>query len=206
MALGYDVLLVRHGESESNAAGRFAYRSWDPRLTTKGQEQAQRLVDQLRHAPIRYMVTSPLLRAQETIQPLADALALTPFVLPELAEVNLGLWDGIRLADLERAHNDEYEAWRRDPEANPPPGGESILAVGGRVLAALEKFVTTHEPGLTVATTHADCIKGAMLVITKSSGPAARTLFVPNCGQLLVRYLPNFRRWVLVLSPVHILS
>lgn len=202
MAQAYDVLLVRHGESESNAVGRFAYQSWDPRLTGKGQGQAQRLVEQLKHAPVRHLATSPLNRAQETIQPLADSLHITPVIIPDLAEVNLGQWDGQRLADLEQSNNGDFQAWRKDPEANPPPGGESILTVGRRVLTALEHFVTSNDPGLTVAATHADCIKGAVLVITKSPGPAARTLFVPNCGQLLIRYLPNFRRWVLVLNPV----
>ena len=201
MAQTYDVLLVRHGESEANAAGRFAYSSWDPHLTETGKNQAQLLAEQLQDAPIHRLVTSPLARAQETIAPLARLLGITPIILPDLAEVNLGLWDGVRLADLEAAKSGDFEAWRRDPEANPPPGGESILTVGRRVLSTLEQFATSIEPGLTVAATHSDCIKGALLVVTKASGPAARTLFVPNCGQLWIRYLPKFRRWVMVLGP-----
>ncbi len=203
MAQAYDVLLVRHGESESNAIGRFAYHCWDPRLTQKGLAQAAHVASQLRGAPIKHLVSSPLARAQETIQPLAEITRLTPLVLPGLAEVNLGQWDGLRVADLEKSDNGDFKAWRQDPEANPPPGGESILAVGRRVLSSLQQFVTSHEPGLTVAATHSDCIKGAMLVITQSPGPSARTLFIPNGGQLLMRYLPNRRRWVLVLTPVH---
>ncbi len=201
MAQTYDVLLVRHGESEANAAGRFACSSWDPHLTETGKTQAQLLAEQLKDAPIHHLVTSPLARAQETIAPLAEMLGITPAILPDLAEVDLGQWDGARLADLEAAKSGAFEAWRRDPEANPPPGGESILTVGRRVLSTLEQFVTAREPGLTVAATHSDCIKGALLVVTKAAGPAARTLFVPNCGQLLIRYLPKFHRWVMVLGP-----
>ncbi len=203
MAKAYDVLLVRHGESESNAVGRFAYHSWDPHLTEKGQRQAERLSGQLRHAPVAHLVTSPLIRARETLQPLARITGLEPEVVADLAEVNLGRWDGLKLSDLEASQDDEFQAWRRDPEANPPPGGESILAVGRRVLASLEKFVTSHDPGLTIAATHSDCIKGAVLIVTKSPGPAARALYIPNCGQLFMRYLPTFRRWVLVMSPLH---
>ncbi len=202
LAQVYDVLLVRHGESEANAQGRFAYHAWDPHLTEKGRQQAGYLAQQLQGVPIQQVVTSPLNRARETIQPLADMLGQTPRILPDLAEVNLGLWDGERLKDLESAHSDAFEAWRRDPEAYPPPGGESILAVGRRVLTSLEEFVLSEEPGLTVAATHADCLKGAALVITKATGPAARTLFVPNLGQLFIRYLPSFHRWAMVLAPV----
>lgn len=202
MAQFYDVVLVRHGESEANAVGRFACTTWDPHLTEVGRSQAERLAAQFHSAPIHHLVTSPLARARETIQPLADALHIDPVVLPDLAEVNLGLWDGARLRDLEQSQDAGFQAWRRDPEANPPPGGESILTVGRRVISCLEDFVTRTEPGLTMAATHADCIKGAVLVVTKSPGPAARRLFVPNGGQLMLRYFVSARRWTLVLAPL----
>lgn len=206
MTQAYDVLLVRHGESESNAVGRFAYHTWDPHLTDTGRHQAERLATQLHQAPIRHLVSSPLLRARETIQPLADAIGIAPVILPDLAEVDLGQWDGLSLKDLETSKNGAFEAWRRDPEANPPPGGESILAVGRRVLSSLGSFVTAHEPGLTVAATHADCIKGALMVITKSPGPIARTFYIPNAGELRLRYFPSRNRWLVVLSALSLID
>ncbi|WP_430626464.1 histidine phosphatase family protein [Sulfobacillus thermotolerans] len=158
-----DIILIRHGESEANAAGRFACRSWDPALTATGRAQAQQLAHQWHNAPIRYLVTSPLLRAQETLAPLAQDHDLTPVILPDLAEVNLGQWDGKRLRDLEEAESPSFIAWRQDPDRNPPPGGESIRAVGQRVLNALAHFVEPRERHtLTIAATHADCIKGAV--------------------------------------------
>lgn len=203
LSLTSDVLLVRHGESQGNADGRFAYHSWDPHLTETGKRQAAELVEQLKDAPIQHIVTSPLIRAQETVAPLAARHHLEPLILPDLSEVNLGLWDGERLADLESSRNVSFQAWRRDPEENPPPGGESILTVGRRVLGILQDFVNRNGPGLTVAGTHADCIKGAVLVITRAAGPTARSITVPNCGQLLIRYHPSFRRWTLVLGPLY---
>lgn len=203
MAQAYDVLLVRHGESESNATGRFACHTWDPLLTEKGRRQAVKLAAQLKMAPIKHLVSSPLMRARQTIQPLSETTGLSPLVLEDLSEVNLGQWDGLSVADLEQSHDSTFKAWRRDPEINPPPDGESILTVGRRVLACLEEFVTTHESGLTVATTHSDCIKGAILLITHSSGPTARTIFIPNAGQLLMRYIPTRKQWVMVMSSLY---
>lgn len=202
LAVVYDVLLVRHGESEANATGRFAYHSWDPHLTDIGRTQAKILAHQLKYAPIQHIVSSPLTRAQETIGPLARQFHLDPVILSDLSEVNLGLWDGERLSDLERSKDVSFQAWRKDPEENPPPGGESILTVGHRVLHTLEDFLTQQTEGLTVAATHADCLKGVLLVVTKASGPAARSLFVPNCGQLFLRFYPALHRWTLVLGPV----
>ncbi len=195
----WDVLLVRHGESEANATGRFAVRTWDPHLTAKGHEQARQLALQLSHAPIRHVVTSPLARAMETIEPVASQHLLTPTVLGDLTEVDLGGWDGQRLRDLER-HGD-YRAWRQDPQKNPPPGGERICDVGQRVLGALQEFFATHNPGLTIASTHADCVKGALLVVMGAGGPAARRVFVPNTGQLLLRWT-HPGKWLILLSPL----
>lgn len=198
-----DVLLVRHGESEANATGRFACRTWDPHLTAKGRAQARQLANQLQHADVRYVITSPLSRARETVAPLADILGITPVIVPDLAEVDLGRWDGHRLKDLEKHDPDLYAAWRRDPEQNPPPGGERITDVGRRVLAALEQFATSHPPGLTVAATHADCLKGAMLVLMNAPGPFVRSILAPNCGQLHLRRTPA-GKWLIVLSPLYL--
>ena len=198
-----DVLLVRHGESEANAAGRFASHTWDPHLTLVGKEQALQLAIQLHNAPIRYVVTSPLARAQETIEVLATDHGLTPTILTDLSEVNLGQWDGQQLKTLEQSGLESYRAWRVDPEKNPPPGGERILSVGRRVLQTLAEFIRTHqEHGLTVAATHADCLKGACLVIMNAEGPATRRMLVPNTGQVLLRHWDN-GRWSIVLSPLY---
>ncbi len=198
-----DVLLVRHGESEANATGRFASHTWDPHLTPIGKAQALHLATQLHHAPIRYVVTSPLARAQETIAPLAAVHGLKPVILTDLSEVNLGQWDGQQLKVLEQSGLDSYRLWRVDPEKNPPPGGERILAVGQRVLETLTEFLSIHhETGLTVAATHADCVKGACLVIMNADGPATRCMLVPNTGQVLLRHWDN-GRWSIVLSPLY---
>lgn len=192
---------MRHGESEANREGRFASHIWDPPLTDTGRRQAEELAAQWRDAPVRHLVTSPLARAQQTIAPLSRILGIEPVILADLAEVNLGKWDGKRLTDLERAQSDSFSNWRRDPEQFPPPGGERILEVGRRVLNALSAFIAGHEPGLIIAASHADCLKGALLVVMNATGPAARRIAVPNTGQMLLRQWDT-NRWTLVLSPL----
>ncbi|MSQ69251.1 MAG: histidine phosphatase family protein [Gammaproteobacteria bacterium] len=62
-----DIQLVRHGE----AAARWDT-ARDPPLSAQGQAQAQTLVASFADRPARRILTSPLLRAQETAQPLAQ--------------------------------------------------------------------------------------------------------------------------------------
>lgn len=201
MSRVHEVILVRHAESVANASGRFAYRSWDPHLTERGHQQAASLANQLVHLPIAHLVSSPLIRAQETLVPLASALGLDAIVLPELIEVNLGRWDGAVVEDLRVSDREAFVAWRSDPEAFPPPDGESVLTVGRRVLRALETFLADRNPAITVAATHADCVKGALLTILAASGASARQLSVPNTALVRLQCRPDGRWSVAFFTP-----
>jgi broad specificity phosphatase PhoE len=74
--------LVRHGEP----AGTFTD-SADPGLTDLGKQQAQTAADRLRLLQPKQIVTSPLRRAFETAMPLAQALAMRPMVMNQVAEI-----------------------------------------------------------------------------------------------------------------------
>ena len=68
-SVSFDIFLVRHGEATAG---------WgedpDPGLSASGREQALRACEDLiAHAPL-HIISSPLLRAQETAQPLAERL------------------------------------------------------------------------------------------------------------------------------------
>ncbi len=183
----------------ANLSGRFAYQSWDPPLSPKGQIQAQHVASYLRPLPITWLASSPLLRARETMTPLAQLLAMEPFLLPELVELNMGLWDGLVLDELKVSDAARFAAWSQDPESSPPPQGESILGVGRRVLAGLDRFFEGRPSGLTVATTHADCLKGVMLVVLDAPGGSARRILSPNIALLHLKRTPK-GRWLVSLG------
>ncbi|HEV2867033.1 MAG TPA: histidine phosphatase family protein [Allosphingosinicella sp.] len=100
---GPEIFLLRHGETEWNAAGRFQG-ALDSRLTEKGVEQAVDYAGRLALiAPrIAKVAVSPLGRARQTS---AIIRSLGPFA-PEhvderLREVSIGSWDGLTHFDID---------------------------------------------------------------------------------------------------------
>ena len=88
------LFLIRHGEPSAtwcDAANA------DPGLTDLGRKQAQDAADRLRLFTPKQIVSSPLRRAYETSQPLAQMLMLKPIVAPEVAEIPTP--PGMSLAD-----------------------------------------------------------------------------------------------------------
>ncbi len=80
--------LVRHGQSQGNTGDDLT--TGDPHLTEVGWEQARRLGERLARQPVDVLYASPLARAQETAQPIAEATGLPVRTEPGLIEVALG--------------------------------------------------------------------------------------------------------------------
>ena len=69
------VHLVRHGEVH-NPAGLLYGRLPDYHLSERGRAMAERVADYFRHRDVVHIRSSPLERAQETAEPIAEALGL----------------------------------------------------------------------------------------------------------------------------------
>src|SRR5436305_11011237 len=85
--------LIRHGANDlldRAIAGRLP----GVHLNAHGRQQAERLAERLAQEPIRRIYSSPLERARETAQPLADRLGLEMRIAPELNEIDFGDWAG----------------------------------------------------------------------------------------------------------------
>ncbi|MGB8254585.1 MAG: histidine phosphatase family protein, partial [Pseudonocardiaceae bacterium] len=94
------VILLRHGRSTANTAGVLAGRTPGVALDESGQTQAQALVERLALLPLVAVVSSPLQRCRETVDPLAQARALEVSVDDRFVEVDYGEWTGRELRKL----------------------------------------------------------------------------------------------------------
>jgi len=164
MAGSNEVLLVRHGETEDNAADRFQGRR-DTQLNDRGREQSRALARTLRAEGLRAIYTSPLQRARATAQIVGAVLGLEPVLDGRLMEVDAGDWSGRRYDDVEPA---ELRRWRAADPAFRFPGGESVTEQAARVAAALADVAGGPLPALVV--THGGSIRTVVGIDAPAGG------------------------------------
>jgi broad specificity phosphatase PhoE len=119
----------------------------DPHLTSRGREQAARVVAALAGDEVDAVVSSPSRRALETAEPLCAALGLDPVVEEGVAEFDRGLSEYVPVEEI-RAEGGE--AWQALARGDLYAMGVDPAEFRGRVVAALEDVVSQH-PGARVA-------------------------------------------------------
>lgn len=165
------ILLVRHGETDSNAEGRIQGQTNTP-LNERGRSQAQALADELAGEAIAAVYSSDLDRARETAEILAGRLDLPVVVDPALRERNFGSWEGRTVDELEARWPGAWARWREGDEGEGDV--EDHLALAARVRDAIHRLAAAHPGERILVVAHG----GAMRVIlTDAAGltyPQAR--------------------------------
>jgi broad specificity phosphatase PhoE len=138
---------VRHGESEANAAGRFAGRSDSP-LTERGRQQAEAVAIALTATPFDRIVATPLHRSLDTAKVIAERRNMPVDVEPDLVEIDVGdmtgtAWDEVRM--LPEWRDDGFVAW---------PNGETLDQVLQRSLGALRRLARENPSGTVLVIGH----------------------------------------------------
>ena len=156
------ILLVRHGQSEWNAAGRWQGQQ-DPPLTDLGRRQALAAADTI--GSIEAVFASDLQRAMET----ATIIASTIGVLPVLVDAGFrercaGEWEGLTRAEIEAAWpgyldapGDAHVGFATSTPRR-PPSWESDEAVIERAVAALARVNEHVGNGHALVVTHGGLI------------------------------------------------
>jgi broad specificity phosphatase PhoE len=146
------LLLLRHGESVSNAHPRAAAlpEAEGDRLTRKGRDQAEAAARWLARLEIDALVSSPMGRARET----AEILAARTGLEIELDDSIHELREASEFYELppEEQKLRRWSVWMAEHGNDPdwaPPGGESFNAVLARVRRFKSKL-EGHDPEATV--------------------------------------------------------
>ncbi|MBT8198588.1 MAG: histidine phosphatase family protein [Acidimicrobiia bacterium] len=136
------VVLMRHGQTEANAAGIWQG-SLPGVLDETGRSQAEALADTAPHLDALY--ASPLQRAIDTAAPLAAKRGLSIDTRDDLAEMSMGKWEGMTTAEIESGYPDVWSTlYRRGEDVPRGVDGETFGGVAERMRQAIEAIIADH--------------------------------------------------------------
>ena len=135
----------------------------DVQLAEGSAERLARLTARFTGERLDAVYSSPIQRAQLTAAAVAEAGGLEVRTLEGLTEIDAGEWTGRAFADF--AQDPRREAWERARSLNRTPGGETMLEVQCRMIAALEEVRARHPEGRVALVSHGDPLKTALLYL-----------------------------------------
>ena len=159
------LLVVRHGQSEWNAIGRWQGHA-DPALTELGRRQAYVAAASI--GAVDGIVSSDLLRAAETAAIIAQQLGVGPVVVDErLRERAVGEWTGLTKAEIDKG----WPGWLDDGRR--PDGFEQVDIVLDRVIEALEAMHAASPGGSLLVVAHGGVIRSLAAMHGLADAPVA---------------------------------
>src|SRR5579863_4190724 len=108
------LLFIRHGQTTWNVEHRLPGQLPGIHLTDTGKQQAARLADALTVLPISAVISSPLERASETAEIIAQPRQLAIEFEPGLMDIDVGHWAGQNHDELNK-NDAEWKAFVRNP-------------------------------------------------------------------------------------------
>jgi broad specificity phosphatase PhoE len=125
------LLLIRHGATAANVRRPYILQGLRPdgELIELGRNQSRALARALSPYAVSAVYASPLRRAHETAQFVADAIGLRVDLNPALVEADFGAWSGRTWPEVERLWPEPCHAFRADPARFGYPGGETLTQV-----------------------------------------------------------------------------
>jgi broad specificity phosphatase PhoE len=138
------VILVRHGETDWNRREIFRGRA-DVELNQKGREQANALAGAVEGIQIDAVYSSPLRRAVETAEAIAEPHGITVEMERDFTDFDYGVWQGLPHEEVRRRYPGLYKDWVERPYTVRMEGGESLRMVRRRAMRALTAVIERHE-------------------------------------------------------------
>ena len=157
------LILVRHGETDWNKAGRFQGQIDIP-LNENGRRQAAAARDFLKNIPIDRAWSSTLSRPTETAQIILEAHPDVPLTqIDGLVEIGHGVWEGKLESEIREDWSELLDTWKRAPETVQMPEGETIQDVWARSVRSWGEIAGELKPEETVLVVAHDAVNKTIL-------------------------------------------
>jgi ribonuclease H / adenosylcobalamin/alpha-ribazole phosphatase len=173
------LILVRHGRTVLTESRKISGGDGEnPDLSELGRQDAREVAEELAKlghsgnfaylsAPVA-VVHSPIARAKQTAQAIANRISLPMVSNADLAEIGFGEWDGLTNEEMIAAFEEEYNVWRGSFDVA-PPGGESLKDFDARVRRAFDAILEQYSGQTVVVVAHVMPIRALLRLANDSS-------------------------------------
>lgn len=139
----FNLLLVRHGQTQANAEGRFYGRTDSP-MTDVGREQVRATAERLKDRPVAHVYASPAMRASETAE-ILNYQWNKPLTIDErLWEIDHGHWELLTPNEIQAQYPADWDRFLTGDTSRAHHGGETHDQVATRSLSFLNDIKQSH--------------------------------------------------------------
>ena len=177
--------LLRHGSTKSNRDGRYMSRS-EEGLSGDGRWEVRQLAQRLSSSELAAVYSSPLQRAKETAQIVAQPHRLSTAIAPDFNELDLSRWAGLTATEIAAQDPEAWDIWCTNPRSLSISGIESFVELQSRIQKGLEQITTNHPRGNIAVATHDGIIRIAVLLALGISLDNYRAITVSNAGMTIL--------------------
>ena len=184
MSLTTHVIIIRHGQSQGNAEGRFGGHTDTP-LSPRGRKQAKATARALAAEKFSAIYSSDLPRAIETASPLARLTGVPLETTDALRERSVGVMEGLTFEEAAEQHPEQYQALLRRDFEHVLLGGESYRQTLDRASRQLDEAIEQHKGGRIALFAHTGTICILILhLLGALDAPDLKPVWIAttNCG------------------------
>lgn len=186
------IILVRHGQTDENVSGKISGQGPAP-LNARGRQQAIDTASVLTDLGVSRILTSPVVRARQTADILAEHLHVDTEDIADLREVEYGDWEGKHFHEI-RSHPVAQQVFN-DPVKAVFPNGEGLQDVQQRGVQVIESTHQKYPQDVIILVSHGDVIRTSLAHYLGMPFNDYRRLNLDN-GAISV--LERFEDWIQV--------
>jgi len=143
------IILVRSGCTDYDEEERIQG-SLELPLNEHGQDQVGEAIEQLIETSFDVVYSSPSDPANSTAKAIAEAYDVPLKEKEGLNNFNYGLWQGLKIEEIQRKFPKIYKQWQQAPETICPPSGETVSDLYERMKKVLNKPIRKKKSVLIV--------------------------------------------------------
>lgn len=181
------ILFLRHGQAKNNVERILAGRSKGFPLTDVGIQQAENIGNFLRPLNISKIYSSPIERAEQTANIVANKVGLDCTIDERLTEIEMGSFSGMHYDEMFAKHGNVFLKFYQGHPIVETNGIETFASVKKRVLDVVSHCSKRHDGETLLFVTHMDPIKSMISTILQPKPELLYEMIIRNASLTILK-------------------